>query len=113
MDILVYAWRIYVFSCSSILNSVRYYPFGGGVHVLKEGVSMYENWGCPCMTLGVSFYEDPMNMDRLDGCIGRIEEGTETSLRRSEPSNQASLRQPANCCPAIHRSVSTPPHTDP
>ena len=57
--IQVYAWRIYVFSCSSILNSVRYYPFGGGVHVLKEGVSMYENGGCPCMTLGVSFYEDP------------------------------------------------------
>ena len=59
--IQVYAWRIYVFSCSSILNSVRYYPFGGGVHVLKEGVSMYENGGCPCMTLGVSFYEDPFS----------------------------------------------------
>ena len=24
------------------------------------GVSMYENGGCPCMTLGVSFYEDPL-----------------------------------------------------
>ena len=35
-------------------------PLGGGVHVLKEAVSMYENGGCPCMTLRVSFYEDPL-----------------------------------------------------
>ena len=40
-------------------------PLGGGVHVLKEGVSMYENGGCPCMTLGVSFYEDPPLLPRI------------------------------------------------
>ena len=31
---------------------------------------MYENGGCPCMTLGVSFYEDPefSDPDLLGGC---------------------------------------------
>ena len=29
---------------------------------------MYENGGCPCMTLGVSFYEDPKRGESICMC---------------------------------------------